>query len=123
MRPPSAKRCVTIRGNFTPESSVWMWKIRPRWRTLLLKPSSGGGALDTARPNQILRVTEPRTLPRQRVPRPFPLRRALEPENTPKPPSYICSETSATQIFFTEDRKIGRFFGFEPRDVVERDSS
>ena len=49
MRPPSANRCVTIRGLLTPESSVWMWKIRPRCRTLLLNPSNGGGTLDTTK--------------------------------------------------------------------------
>lgn len=43
MRPPSAKRCVMMCGCLTPESSVWMWKTRPLWRTLLLNPRSGDG--------------------------------------------------------------------------------
>src|SRR5882724_9267182 len=35
------KRWVMTCGCRTPESSVWMWKRRPRCLTLLLNPSSG----------------------------------------------------------------------------------
>src|SRR4029077_20439257 len=41
MRPPSMNRCVMMCPYRTPESSVWMWKTLPLWRTLLLYPSRG----------------------------------------------------------------------------------
>src|SRR5580692_6006135 len=53
------KRCVMMCPYLTPESSVWMWKTLPLWRTLLLYPSRGDGNFVDMREGRRVRTRRP----------------------------------------------------------------